>query len=271
MQNNAWGFFTDADGAYRPTKYAVSPWSSTMLAGPCVCGLIARELENRHGDDAMVPARLTVDLFKPVRNDEIRFTTTRVRDGKRIRVADALLMQGDDVSARATVVFLRPSAQPPGEMWVREDRPEPPAETPADPETGFVFPTWFGSDAHPEGWSTNRAEHQNASRKRLWARQLPVVVGEEMSPFVRTATVGEATSLVTNWSDRGVGFINADLTLTLSRLPVGPEVGVEADHHISADGISVGTSVLFDRLGPFGSGTVTALADPHRQVDFGGA
>ncbi len=38
-----------------------------MIVGPCVCGLFARELENRHAVENWVPSRLTVDLFKPVR------------------------------------------------------------------------------------------------------------------------------------------------------------------------------------------------------------
>ncbi|TWH24939.1 hypothetical protein L618_000100003940 [Rhodococcus rhodochrous J45] len=74
---------------------------------------------------------------------------------------------------------------------------------------------------------------------------------------------------MTNWSDKGVGYINSDVTLALSRLPEGPEVGIEADNHISSEGIAVGTAVLFDRLGAFGTGVVTALANAQRQVDFG--
>ncbi|MEE2030594.1 thioesterase family protein [Rhodococcus chondri] len=268
MQHKVRGYFTEADGNYSPTEYAESPWSAEMLNGPCVCGLLARELENHHAVEGFVPARFTVDLFKPVRAEVVRFTTTRVRDGNRIRVADAQLLQGGDVSARATVVYLRTSSQPPGTAWTRDSHPEPPPAGLDGAPTGFV-PTWFGSDDHPEGWSQAISEHQNSSRKRLWARQLPVIVGEEPSPFVRAVTVGEATSLMANWSEKGVGFINADLTLTFSRLPSGPEVGVEADHHISSDGISVGTSVLFDRMGTFGAGTVTALSNAHRQVDFG--
>jgi len=257
------GHFTEADGIYTPTEYAVSAWSDTMLNGPCVSGLIARELENAHAAEGFVPARFTLDLFKPVRNEPITFTTTRVRDGNRIRVADAQLLQGGDVSARATVVYLRRSAQPPGTVWTRDESPTPPPEALESP--GGAARLWYRSDGE---WSKVRSGNQDAGRKRLWARQIPVVVGEEMSPFVNTAAVGEGTSFVTNWGDKGVGFINADVTLALSRLPEGPEIGVEADNHISVDGVAVGTAVLFDTLGPFGTGVITALANAHRQVDF---
>ncbi|MCD5421239.1 thioesterase family protein [Rhodococcus pyridinivorans] len=261
------GYFTENDGVYLPTKYAASPWSDTMLNGPCVSGLMARELEIHHAVEGFVPSRFTLDLFRPVRNEPITFTTTRVRDGNRIRVADANLMQGGEVSARATLTFLRKSAPPPGSVWTRGESPTPPPGSLEARPGPLEFSSWYGSDG--PGWTRVRSEHQNSDRKRLWARQLSIIVGEELSPFVNTATVGEGTSFVTNWSDKGVGYINSDVTLALSRLPEGPEIGIEADNHISSEGIAVGTAVLFDRLGAFGTGVVTALANAQRQVDFG--
>ncbi|MGH8882997.1 MAG: thioesterase family protein, partial [Stackebrandtia sp.] len=66
----------------------------------------------------------------------------------------------------------------------------------------------------------------------------------------------------------GVGFINSDVTLTLTRLPIGPEVGLHAQDHISADGIAVGTATLYDRTGRIGTCVVTGLANARRQVDM---
>ena len=34
-------------------------------------------------------------------------------------------------------------------------------------------------------------------------------------------------------------------------------------------GISVGSATLFDHAGPFGTGMVTAIANPAAQIDFG--
>ncbi len=74
------GYFTEVDGRFTPTEIAISPWSADMIVGPCVCGLFARELENRHAVENWVPSRLTVDLFKPVRTDPVTVETTLVRD-----------------------------------------------------------------------------------------------------------------------------------------------------------------------------------------------
>ena len=66
----------------------------------------------------------------------------------------------------------------------------------------------------------------------------------------------------------GVGFINGDLTVALARMPVDDWIGVQADSHVDADGIAVGTATLYDRAGAFGSGMVTAIANPAAQIDF---
>jgi hypothetical protein len=80
----------------------------------------------------------------------------------------------------------------------------------------------------------------------------------------------ETTSLLTNLGTNGIGYINCDLTLALSRLPDGPQIGLEASSHIAADGISVGTATLYDLDGPFGTGIVTAISNAQAQIDFAG-
>ena len=59
----------------------------------------------------------------------------------------------------------------------------------------------------------------------------------------------------------GLPFINADYTLALSRLPDGPYIGLAALSHTSADGIATGSTGLFDRLGPIGTGLSTAISN----------
>ena len=80
--------------------------------------------------------------------------------------------------------------------------------------------------------------------------------------------LAEATSLVTNLGKQGIGYINGDLTAAFARLPVDDWICIQADSHWASDGISVGTATLFDGQGPFGSGMVTAVANPAAQIDF---
>ena len=167
---------------------------------------------------------------------------------------------GEDIVARATMVQYRRSDPPPGREWV----PAASFSAPAVTDSGAVY--FIGSDE--AGWDPNGGVHQNISRKRVYHRTVDVVAGSVPTPFVRAVVAAEATSLVTNMGTRGIGYINGDLTVALSRLPVGEFVGVQADSHWCSDGISVGGATLFDDDGPFGIGMVTAVANPAAQIDF---
>lgn len=262
-------FFTlDGSGAYNPTRYARSAWSETMVNGPAVVVAAARALESGHGAEGFQPARLTVDLFAPVRFEPLVAVTEEVRAGNRIRVADVRLLQGGEPVARATLVQLRRGEQPPGRVWRSGRQVAPPAA--ADPaEAAPGKNVFFGSGDSVESWSRDMGLHQNDQRKRFWINPLDVVVGEAATPFQRAVTLAESSSLMTHWGDEGIGFINADLTVALARLPRSGDIGIEADEHISEAGVAVGTATLFDRDGMFGTGTVVAVSNAGRQIDFG--
>lgn len=247
------------DDTFHPTDTALSRWGDGMLNGPAVVGLAAWALERDYGVPGFLPSRLTADLFKAAHRVPTRVRTRLVRDGRRIRNSECDILQGDQVVARATMVAYRQSEPPPGAEWV--------AETSFTPPSGVTGPAYHvGSDQH--GWSATGAEHQNTARKRVYHRTVEVVAGHEPSPFVRTVVAAEATSLVTNMGTAGIGYINGDLTVALARLPVGYYIGLQADSHWCADGISVGSATLFDDDGPFGIGMVTAIANPAAQIDF---
>ncbi|WP_246086690.1 hypothetical protein [Nocardioides humi] len=92
--------------------------------------------------------------------------------------------------------------------------------------------------------------------------------GEECTPFQAVASIADATSMVTNWGDRGVEHINTDIDLALCRLPDSSRLGLRATDHVAADGIAVGTAEVFDSTGPIGTATVTSLANTRRTVDL---
>ncbi|OUC80070.1 acyl-CoA thioesterase domain-containing protein [Gordonia lacunae] len=259
---------------YRPTTFAASLWAPGTLNGPAVCGLAARAVEAEFGNDEFVPARCTIDLFKAAR-DIVTSTRVRlVRSGGRIRVVDVDVVQHPDgadevVVARGTTVFLRTSTNPPGQRWQRPAdavtfrAPEIIADDDLSPR--------FASDAADDTvgeWEKDMANHQNGHRKRMWSRAAPIVAGEKLTPFQRAVVSAESASLVSNWGSTGIGFINCDLTVALSRLPSGERVGVEADVHIEDDGVSVSNAGLYDAEGMFGTALVTAVNNAAAQIDF---
>ena len=207
-----------------------------------------------------MPARLTADLFRAARGVLTTIDVRVVRDGRRVRSAECDVVQDGRAVARATLVQYRRSTAPPGRQWTAPvSFPQPPA--PDDTVLPYV-----GSDE--AGWTRSPAAHQNDSRKRFYNDGINVVAGERNSPFVRAVMVAEGTSLVTNLGTEGIGYINGDLTVALSRLPLDDWIGIQGDSHWASDGIAVGTATLFDHQGAFGSGMVTAVANPAAQIDF---
>lgn len=253
-------FRRDDDGAFLPGPTTQSHWGQDHLNGPALVGLVATVLEERYGLPEFLPARLTVDLFKAARGVPTVASTRLVRDGRRVRNSECELIQDGVVVVRATLVQYLRSAPPRGEEWFAQRGFAGPAEL--DP-TEHIY---VGSDG--AGWSQAVREHQNSSRKRTVTRGVTVLGDRKNTPFVNAAMAAEGTSLVTNLGSAGVGYINGDLTVALSRLPVDEWVAVEADSHLASDGVSVGTATLFDSLGAFGSGLVTAVSNPAAQIDF---
>jgi len=256
----ATAYFTASGGGYEPTPYARSHWGDDHLNGPAMVGLAALALENECAADGFQPARLTVDLLRAARTAHTTVDVEVVRDGRRVHSAQCEVMQNGRVVARATLVRFRTSAPPPGELWMSDDA------FPEHPTPDGTPPPYIGSDQ--AGWTRSPAGHQNESRKRFFNDSISIVAGQQNSPFVRAATVAESTSFVTNLGTAGIGYINGDLTVALSRLPVDDWLGVQAASHHSSAGIAVGTATLFDRLGAFGSGLTTAVANPAAQIDF---
>lgn len=264
----AW-FQQSADG-FDPLPLAQSLWRDDQMHGVAVSGLLARALEHAvtdAGRTGLVPARYHVDLFRPARMITTTASARIVREGPRLVLLDAVVEQEGEVVARAGATFLAPSANAAGEVWAAPgDRPTPP---PADrlPTPGEHHVPWFASAAP---WSDNFGDHQNGGRHQTWQTAVPIVDGEECSPFQAVASIADATSMVTNWGSRGVEHINTDIDLALCRLPDSSRLGLRAADHVATDGIAVGTAEVFDGTGVIGTATVTSLANTRRTVDLSG-
>ena len=75
-------FFTRDREAFIPTQAASGPWDPKSLHGRVIIGLLAFVIEQRHGGDDFVPARLTVDMFRLPNFAPIEVKTRLVRDGR---------------------------------------------------------------------------------------------------------------------------------------------------------------------------------------------
>ena len=257
-------FFNRDGEAFVPTPLAQGPWGSTV-SGNRVGGILAWAIEREADDHELQPARLTVDLLRPTAMAPVRVQTTVSREGRRLRLVDAQLVQNGDVAARASALFLRRSEQPPDDVWSSPiTMPPPPAESDEPPQDAHMFFWSYGLNPVQGSPGIGFTEWQQASRpKYAWTRETKLLIdGEPLSPFTRAAMAGDVTSSLTHWGTDGLKFINADYTLALSRQPEGPYIGLAALTHYSHAGIATGVATMFDQTGPIGSGMATAIANP---------
>jgi len=264
MTRDGQAFFTADGDDLVPSPIARGPWGTT-ISGTYVGGLLGRAVELAGGDTALQPARLTVDLLRPVSLLEpVRVDTRVERDGRRLRLVDAAMAQNGTVVARASALFLRRADQPDEPVWTTPIEMPPLPTEPAELAAGFTMELWaYGANAALTGPTMDLSEWRHGGPKYAWVRDVtPLVAGETVTPFVRAAMAGDVTSSLTHSSASGLNFINADYTLTLSRLPDGEYVGLAALTHYSHAGVATGTAAIFDRLGPIGAAVATGLANP---------
>ncbi|MFD3704464.1 acyl-CoA thioesterase domain-containing protein [Nocardia sp. NPDC058658] len=250
-----------------PEPEAGSGWIGGQLRGMAVGAVLARAVERelvlRERTD-LRPVRWTLDLFRPVFMRPCTIRLDVVRDGRRLALFDAILIQDDRPVARAGALCLRPGPTPEGICWSAATTADPP---PADRAPSSDQDRVYFSEE--EGWSPQAHTHHNTARTGIWHRPIPVVVGERPTPFQFVAGLADVTNVVTNLGSSGLEYINADATLTLTRLPEGDEAGLFTLDRMAQDGIAVGTAAMYDRHGVFGTATVSSIANAHGPADLG--
>jgi hypothetical protein len=216
-------------------------------------GLLAHEIEARHGGPEWMPARLTVDMYRLPDLSPVAVTTRAVREGGRLRLIEADFTSGGAPMARAACQLLRRTANPPGRTWSPPDWDAPPPEdVPLDDQgnLGGVWATRRISGGFGGPWP-----------RRLWMAEVRELIGgEPLSPFVRAALAADFTSPWANAGDGNLAWINSDITLYLHRLPASEWIGFDVVNHQATDGVGLGECWLYDVDGSIGTCTVAALA-----------
>ena len=178
-------------------------------------------------------------------------------DRRRLRLVEAVLTQRGETVARASALFLRRGPQPEGKVWSQPVQ-MPPLPTELDGANPSLFLRtygWGGGVQNPDpDWDTS-------GPKYTWLHETRPLIGDEpLSPFTRVAMCADVTAAIANWGTEALQFINVDYTLTLSRLPEGPHIGLAALTHYSDDGVANGSAVVVDHKGPVGSALSVSIA-----------
>lgn len=243
----------DGDGEYQPTRATESPWSPDAQHGGPPTALLAHVIQARQHVHGMRIARITVEFLGAIPRVPLTVETSVLRDGRRIRLAEAaLLADGKPVAlARAWQIATSGEGGIPAEGLASDPAPALPD---AQPQSYFSEFSHWGYGESME-WRWVRGSYNSAGEAVVWARpRIPLVAGQPLDPLDRVLLVADSANGVSSaLSPREWLFVPPGVNVTVHRYPEGEWVYLAATSTLSADGLGSTLGILGDASGALGS------------------
>jgi hypothetical protein len=251
----------DADLAI-PTRYTAGPWGNDLQHGGAPTALISWAAERMTTREPMQVARITVDLLRPVPIAPLRIRTEVVREGRKIQLCAVTLLHEDVVVVRATVLKIRRAEieLPPTAVEEQVTLPGPDAgelaDIPNENPNAFIRGLTL---------SVVQGQFRAPGPAAIWFRvDRPLFEGLSPTPLQRVAMIGDfCNGVSTVLSFHEWTFINADLTISLARLPVGDWILLDAQSWLGDHGTGIAFAKLGDTRGYFGRATQSLVIEPR--------
>jgi hypothetical protein len=229
---------------------AAGPWDPSMQHGSAPAALVVWAAEAMPAPVPMRIARVTVDLMRPVPLAPLTLETEVLRAGRKIQLCSIRLLADGVAVVNATVLKIKTLA-----LSLPSDVAEALVELPS-PEQSREDPAKFSNSPFVAGMSLRAARGQFGvpGPGAIWYRvDRPLVEGFGVSQAMRAVIAADfcnGTSAALDF--REWTFINADLTLSLAREPVGEWVLLDAESWVGPDGAGLAMARLADSSGYFG-------------------
>jgi hypothetical protein len=250
------------DGANVVTSpHAAGPWDPNMQHGGAPAALAVWAAEQIATPVPMRIARVTIDLMRPVPVAPLRLETEVLREGRKIQLCAVRLFANGALTVGATVLKIKLQAEPPDGVI------EPAVELPL-PDRLPDHPPTFSVSPFVTGMSLRAARGSFGvpGPGAIWYRaDRTLVEGCAISQAMRAVVASDfcnGTSAVLDF--RHWTFLNADLTVSLAREPVGEWILLDAQSWIGPDGAGLAMARLADTKGYFGR-CVQSLVIEKRQ------
>ncbi len=259
-----------------PTEYARGPWDPNALHGGAPAALIAAAFERMQPGAELPFARLSFEFLRPVPMVPLTLSTRISRPGRRVQALQAELSAGGVAVCRASALRLVPAPQQLPQTALELVRAASPP-TIAGPQDGHdVLFALDGMDrksfaasamemrflrGHPLAGELpeldTQSQHLPSGAATVWMRlRHPLLADEPLTPLSRVAAAadfGNGVAAVVPFDE--YLFINADLSISLDRPPVGEWVALDACTLLRPGGVGWAESVLHDEHGPVGRAT----------------
>jgi acyl-coenzyme A thioesterase PaaI-like protein len=241
------------------SPYAAGPWDATMQHGSAPASLVVWAAEAMATQAPMRIARVSIDLMRPVPLKPLTLETEVLREGRKIQLC-AVRLRADGVlvvAATMLKVRLKTEALPP-------DVSGPKVELPS-PDTSPEDPAQFSNSPFVTGMQLRAARGKFGvpGPGAIWYRVVrPLVEGQKVSQAVRAVVAADfcnGTSAALDF--RQWTFLNADLTVSMAREPVGEWILLDAESWIGPDGAGLAMARLADEQGYFGRAVQSLVVD----------
>jgi len=221
-----------------------------MQHGSAPAALVVWAAENIPTPLPMRIARVTIDLMRPVPLAPLTLHSEVLRQGRKIQLCAVRLLAGDTIVVGATILKIR--AQ---ELALPAGIADQPVDLPG-PDQSQPEPADFSSSPFVTGISLRAARGRFGvpGPGAIWYRvDRPMVEGFSISQAMRAVVAADfcnGTSAVLDF--QAWTFINADLTVSFARQPVGEWILLDAESWIGPDGAGLAMARLADQRGYFG-------------------
>jgi Thioesterase-like superfamily len=229
---------------------AAGPWDPRMQHGSAPAALVVWAVEKLPTPVPMQIARVTIDLMRPVPVAPLSIETEILREGRKIQLSGVRLLADGVVVVAATVLKIKTQAPalPP-------EIADLPIELPG-PDQSMVEPANFASSPFTKCISMRAARGRFGmiGPAAIWFRvDQPLVAGSAVSQAMRAVVAADFSNGTSPAVDfREWTFINADLTVSFARQPIGEWILLDGESWIGPDGAGLAMSRLADSNGYFG-------------------
>jgi hypothetical protein len=260
---------TTQHARFRSSVHTTGPWSAGLQhAGPPSV-LLTRAVRRMGGvPDRALPARLSFDIFAPVPVGDLLLSAQTVRPGRRVALVRATLADASAPDRPVMAVH----------AWLlrQVDAATPTPGMPTTPTS--PAPTWpEGSEplTRPDGWHAGYLDAiewhwvegslEAPGPATVWTRlRLDLVAGESPDPVDRLVAVADSASGISAVaSPARVLFVNTDLTLHLTRAPVGESIWMRAETTIDPTGVGRTLADLGDAQGSVAHSAQCLFVEPR--------
>jgi len=248
----------EGERLFAPLTPSTGPWDPRNQNGVALAGLMAHVCETAGASHGLDLARYHIDILKPTPMALSEITVERLRGGRRLQVLEAHLRVDGELTARASAVLMRTAPTP----------ASPPAGPPPEPPEALDPARRMKSRSAIRDLLESRLRYGGADELGPGAAWLKftgdIVEGSPITPFVQAAMVsdiGSGLSSIVDW--RTHTFANVDITLNLSRAPVGAWAYIESETVTHGQGRALVNTILSDRGGEFARAHQTLFIEPR--------